>query len=489
MSDAVCLLLFNALSKFVGAHDTYSQFFAKLSLIVVDFCYLFLGSMALGVVCGLLLSLFFKVFDMRRTRLLELSLYVLNAYFPFFIAEMLELSGVVTILFTAIIAQRYAVYNISNETARNADVIFRLISHMAETAIFLNLGLSVFEVHSSGKNIYIFVIWAFIAILIARAANVYPISFFYNRAVIKSGEEDLLKIEQHNSKDFSKDFVAVRPVLKAGAKSGNEVLNPYNTDIYVIKAKTSHMLWHAGLRGAVCYACVETFPNANGNREAFVSITMGIVLMSVFLMGSTTNAGLNFFNIDCEIDEEKYMEEKKAIGFSRFQVFENQHILPFLLRDLNSDACKSEKEELLSQFFSDIDLTQEIPNRHQPDVEKDDKVAHEYKLEVDPAYVMRENSCQLNEIKPDRKHSYNIDKEVDQNTGYPQKRVTSPKYGQNDKSFESVKDNVADLPSFSRRKNRRQRQREHDREKRNGKRLSHMQSSMYDFGAKTLYSF
>mmetsp|Transcript_370 Transcript_370/g.864 ORF Transcript_370/g.864 Transcript_370/m.864 type:complete len:637 (-) Transcript_370:326-2236(-) len=419
VNDAVSLLLFNTLSKFVGSHDSIAQFAAKISLISVDFAFLFICSMLLGVTCGVFLALFFKNVNFRNTRLLELSLYVIVAYFPFFVAEMAGISGVVTILFTGITANRYAIYNITPLTATEADVIFRVLAHLAETAIFLNLGLSVFEQHGEKFKI-IFALWAFAACLISRAAHVYPITFLYNKAVIIAAEKDLKTIEQHPSKDFSKDFVGLRPVSSIEETPKPMTQGPYNPEIYTIKTSTAHMLWYSGLRGAVAYACAETFPDANGNRQAFISITMCIVLLTVFLQGSTTSAALTAFKVDVDVDEEKYMREKMETTFSRFQHFENEYILPFLLRDLNKNACQYEKQELLSEFFSDINLNLDIKQMLKPhqskhdqsDVELNELPSNRYKraddVEMNPEIPKRNKTMHNRKLNRTRTSMYDF---------------------------------------------------------------------------------
>jgi len=381
LNDAVGLVLFNALSKFVGIHDTMAQMAKKSGAIVIDFAFIFCGSLALGVASGVVCAALFKVTDLRHTRLVELSLYVLVVYFPFFIAEALELSGIVTILFTGITVQRYAVYNISPSTAAEADVIFRLLAHLAETAIFLNLGLSVFE--GDGDDLKtVFTLWAVLACLIGRAANVYPLTFFYNSCVKRL----------NSSKD-----IATRS-CRTDAESAVTIKHSLdNTGIYIVKRNTADMLWFSGLRGAVAYACAETFPDANGNRKAFISITMAIVLSSVFLLGSTTSFALQRLGIQTDVDEEQYMQENKETSFSHFQRFENKYILPLILRDLREDVDQNDKKELLSQFFSDLDVSDFAPSSYAPanreaSVEMRETGYKQHTLEVEKTHKLNQHT-------------------------------------------------------------------------------------------------
>jgi hypothetical protein len=76
-----------------------------------------------------------------------------------------------------------------------------------------------------------------------------------------------------------------------------------------IEAKTANMLWFSGLRGAVAYACVKTFPDTFGHQKEFVATTMAIVLITVFVFGGTTELVLNLLKIEVDVDEDIYIEK------------------------------------------------------------------------------------------------------------------------------------------------------------------------------------
>ena len=69
----------------------------------------------------------------------------------------------------------------------------------------------------------------------------------------------------------------------------------------------AHVLWFAGLRGAVAYACVREFPSAYGHDDAFISATMFIILFTVIIMGGGTEYLLEYLGIKIGVDEEQYM--------------------------------------------------------------------------------------------------------------------------------------------------------------------------------------
>mmetsp|Transcript_14248 Transcript_14248/g.34130 ORF Transcript_14248/g.34130 Transcript_14248/m.34130 type:complete len:691 (-) Transcript_14248:755-2827(-) len=362
LNDAVGLVLFNAFKDFVAKTNDAGKVAVDVSEFVTGFLYDSVASPALGLLLGLITAWLFKVVDMRSSHLLELSLFVLIMYVPFLVAEMLDCSGIVTILFSGLAAQAYVVPNLSSSTVENAEVLFRLASHLAETAIFLELGLSVFGLTGSIQPE--FIMWTILACLVGRACNVYPITILFNRHLRRTGGDDLLP---QASTDFGDNTISAaretsRPArdgeidgdsldrppaieltslppktsssdeeenTKGRAQLGDEQQQeelghdeirrsdtgdslfsdtPRQRLDLEIAPKTAHMLWFSGLRGAVAYACVRSFPDTFHHADEFTMATMIIVLASVFGLGSTTEFMLNKLQIDMNIDESAYME-------------------------------------------------------------------------------------------------------------------------------------------------------------------------------------
>mmetsp|Transcript_29169 Transcript_29169/g.86350 ORF Transcript_29169/g.86350 Transcript_29169/m.86350 type:complete len:337 (-) Transcript_29169:848-1858(-) len=251
---------------------------------VVDFLFSFVGSLCLGLLSGMLAALLLKKVDMRQTGVLELCLYILVMYVPFFLAEIMTLSGIVTILFTGITAKRYAAPNLSPSTENNADVLFRVTAHLAETAIFLELGLSVFGLSSYGNFHWQFILCALLACLVGRAANIYPITVLFNRFLWKetTRRQAGVEVEMGSFGETSRSDGNVtasssrleKLVISKRSSSSEGTRTSYSCQDLKIHWNTAHMLWFSGLRGAVAYACAKTFPNSLGNRTPFVITTM-----------------------------------------------------------------------------------------------------------------------------------------------------------------------------------------------------------------------
>ena len=315
LNDAVGLVLFNTLAKFVGEHNTLYSSSKGFFLFLIDFILSFIGSLCLGLLSGILAAYLLKVVDMRQTRTLELSSYILIVYVPFFAAEILPFSGIVTSLFTGVAAKQYAELNLSPQTAEDADAVFHVIAHLAETSIFLELGLSVFSLGFSNFH-FQFVLVAVFGCLLGRLLNIYPITWLFNRRIRNTSKpESLSQHEDINDTEMDASY------------SNGIFFNDQKVDM-----NTAHMLWFSGLRGAVAYACAKSFPNNLDNRAPMVVTTMSIVLLTVFLLGGTTECALNLLKIEMNVDmkvseEEDQMQNSCIDNFGEYFAFIS--LLPF----------------------------------------------------------------------------------------------------------------------------------------------------------------
>jgi sodium/hydrogen exchanger 8 len=389
LNDALAIVLFHCFGKFVSNQHDSSEIFVAVGEFFVDLFLNCVGSSVLGCLGGACAGFLFKQIDMRQNRLVEISVLILLMYIPFLIAEILRLSGIVTILFTGIAANRYVLPNLSAITKVNSDMVFRLGAHLAETAIFLELGLSVFGM--VGYWNWAFIGWSVVACLAGRALNVYPLSFLFNLSLLRAEHMTspsatwdrrirAFRITPPNSRSVSNgdlseslatptagnastenpgimlhgdnngdDFKVLDPAL-AEAYSGLaframsfseqsattvDTATPWERKDLKIRWNTANMLWFSGLRGAVAYACVRSFPNQHGHHNEFAMTTMAVILITVFLLGSTTELALNWFNIDVGVDEKKYMQSyvREPIVSNAITNFERRYIKPCVIRD------------------------------------------------------------------------------------------------------------------------------------------------------------
>jgi NhaP-type Na+/H+ or K+/H+ antiporter len=104
LNDAISIVLFYSFGKFVSINNDENNLGAAFKKFLIDLFLNFVGSSVLGSFGGACTGFIFKQIDMRHNRLVEISVYVLLVYIPFLISEILNLSGIVTILFTGITA-------------------------------------------------------------------------------------------------------------------------------------------------------------------------------------------------------------------------------------------------------------------------------------------------------------------------------------------------------------------------------------------------
>lgn len=192
LNDAVALVLFKTLADFLRQNainsanggDNHTNVYTDVGKYLLDLLVQCAVSPLLGLIFASVMGLAFKHGRMAEHRLLELSLYIIPVYMPFMFAELLELSGMITIFFTGIFARRYMEPNVSEETREYARILFSLLAFLAEICIFLELGLSVCGMHK-GHFSLAFVSWAFVAALLGRAIGVYPLSFLFNLSLTR----------------------------------------------------------------------------------------------------------------------------------------------------------------------------------------------------------------------------------------------------------------------------------------------------------------
>jgi NhaP-type Na+/H+ or K+/H+ antiporter len=264
LNDAIGLVLFKSCAKFVEHDDGAGKVVIGVSEFIFRFLLDCIGSPVLGLLCGCGAAYLFKVIEMRQSKLLELSVYILIMYCPFLLAELLELSGIVTILFTGLTARTYVVPNLSAATADHAEVFFRLAAHLAETSIFLELGMSIFGLMMDNFQ-GLFILWALLACLIARAVNVYPIVYCFNNRLREKPHDEAEQLEQRHPKSTNASHVEMSetlrnadhqhantsPTFESTCDATVETATPrYRRDLK-IGTNTTHMLWFSGLRGAV----------------------------------------------------------------------------------------------------------------------------------------------------------------------------------------------------------------------------------------------
>ncbi|XP_027189310.1 sodium/hydrogen exchanger 1-like isoform X5 [Cicer arietinum] len=140
VNDATSIVLFNSVQTL-----NFSTMNAITALkLLGTFFYLFCTSTALGII--LYADLLYDDEFFRHSTDREVALMMLMAYLSYMIAELLNLSGILTIFFCGIVMSHYTWHNVTGSSRTTTKHAFATISFIAETFIFLYVGMDAFDV-------------------------------------------------------------------------------------------------------------------------------------------------------------------------------------------------------------------------------------------------------------------------------------------------------------------------------------------------------
>ncbi len=296
-NDATAIVLFNILLGFVLS----GQFVASESLsALVDFARVFLGGVLVGVSVGLLFSeLIVRLSQSERSVLIVLTLVM--AYLSFLLAEAgFHVSGVMSALSSAISLTIAGFPRLTGESERSIRETWSVMVLVFNSLLFIMLGLSVdvFSLASYWRAI----LWAVVAVTIARAVSVY----------------------------------------------GLIPMTTYCFALPKIKLASQHIMWWGGLKGGLAIAIVLSIPNSVADKQLLTELTLGVVLLSLLVNASTIRPLIRWLKIDRLSDEEwlefqQGMSQIKSAVEDVLQYFSRLHLLD---TDMQSSVVSALQKKL-----------------------------------------------------------------------------------------------------------------------------------------------
>jgi CPA1 family monovalent cation:H+ antiporter len=218
---------------------------------VLRFVVVVVGSVAMGIVAGVLAT---RLIAMTDEHLVELTISVVLAYGSYLLADWLHLSGIIaTVLAGATLGSYGRTHGLSREALSRIDDVWEFIAYLLTALIFLLLGAAISL--ESVAAAFVPILWAIVAVLVARALVVY---------LLLGGASAV-------AATLSRRPPAARP------------LRP-------IPLPWLHILFWAGLRGAVAVALALSLPADTPDRDLLQGITFGVVLFTLLVQGSTASA-------------------------------------------------------------------------------------------------------------------------------------------------------------------------------------------------------
>lgn len=197
VNDATSVVLFNAIQKLDLSHIN-----SRTALLFTgNFLYLFLASTFLGVLIGLLSAyLIKKIYLGRHSTDREVALMILMAYLSYVMAELFDLSGILTVFFCSIVMSHYTWHNVTSNSKVTTRHAFATLSFIAEIFIFLYVGMDALDIEkwrfvkdSPGKSVGVSAVLLGL-VLVGRACFVFPLSMLSN--FLKRSEHDKFDLKQ-----------------------------------------------------------------------------------------------------------------------------------------------------------------------------------------------------------------------------------------------------------------------------------------------------
>ncbi|KAJ1058147.1 hypothetical protein K5549_018117, partial [Capra hircus] len=295
LNDAVAIVLSSSIVAYQPAGDNSHTFDVTAMFKSIGiFLGIFSGSFAMGAATGVVTALSYvtKFTKLREFQLLETGLFFLMSWSTFLLAEAWGFTGVVAVLFCGITQAHYTYNNLSTESQHRTKQLFELLNFLAENFIFSYMGLTLFTFQNHVFN-PTFVVGAFIAIFLGRAANIYPLSLLLN--------------------------------LGRRSKIGSNF---------------QHMMMFAGLRGAMAFA-LAIRDTATYARQMMFSTTLLIVFFTVWVFGGGTTAMLSCLHIRVGVDsdqehlgipesERRTTKAESAWLFRMWYNFDHNYLKPLL---------------------------------------------------------------------------------------------------------------------------------------------------------------
>ncbi|KAM6441762.1 sodium/hydrogen exchanger 9 [Liasis olivaceus] len=255
LNDAVAIVLTYSISIYSPKENPNTFDAAAFFQSVGNFLGIFAGSFAMGSAYAVVTHLT-KFTKLCEFPMLETGLFFLLSWSAFLSAEAAGLTGIVAVLFCGVTQAHYTYNNLSADSKMRTKQLFEFMNFLAENVIFCYMGLALFTFQNHVFNA-LFIFGAFVAVFIARACNIYPISFILN-----------LGRKQKIPKNFQ------------------------------------HMMMFSGLRGAIAFALAIRDTESQPKQMMFTT-TLLIVFFTVWVLGGGTTSMLTWLQIRVGIDPDE----------------------------------------------------------------------------------------------------------------------------------------------------------------------------------------
>ncbi|NWW78160.1 SL9A9 protein, partial [Climacteris rufus] len=266
LNDAVAIVLTHSISIYSPKKNPNAFDAAAFFQSVGNFLGIFAGSFAMGSSYAVVTALISFMHLTKFTKLcefpmLETGLFFLLSWSAFLSAEAAGLTGIVAVLFCGVTQAHYTYNNLSLDSKMRTKQLFEFMNFLAENVIFCYMGLALFTFQNHIFN-PLFIFGAFVAVFVARASNIYPLSFLLN-----------LGRKQKIPRNFQ------------------------------------HMMMFSGLRGAIAFALAIRDTDSQPKQMMFTTALL-IVFFTVWVFGGGTAPMLTWLQIRVGVDPDEDLKAK-----------------------------------------------------------------------------------------------------------------------------------------------------------------------------------
>ncbi|XP_069648360.1 sodium/hydrogen exchanger 9 isoform X2 [Haliaeetus albicilla] len=263
LNDAVAIVLTYSISIYSPKENPNVFDAAAFFQSVGNFLGIFAGSFAMGSSYAVVTALLTKFTKLCEFPMLETGLFFLLSWSAFLSAEAAGLTGIVAVLFCGVTQAHYTYNNLSPDSKMRTKQLFEFMNFLAENVIFCYMGLALFTFQNHLFN-PLFIFGAFVAVFVARACNIYPLSFLLN-----------LGRKQKIPRNFQ------------------------------------HMMMFSGLRGAIAFALAIRDTESQPKQMMFTTALL-IVFFTVWVFGGGTTPMLTWLQIRVGIDPDEDLKTEAA---------------------------------------------------------------------------------------------------------------------------------------------------------------------------------
>jgi CPA1 family monovalent cation:H+ antiporter len=280
---------------------------------ILDFIVVSGGGLIVGIVLGLLISLVISIID---NSLIETTLTTVLAFGSYVLAEQVHVSGVLAVVAAGIVSGNLGPRRMTPTTRILVFNFWEYAAFLANSFIFLLIGLQIeLSIIFTEWNA---ILWAILAVLVARAASIYGLSW------IGPG----------------------------------------------IPTRYKHVLYWGGLRGAISLALALSLPTVLGEQVTIIqAMAFGVVLFTLLVQGVTMKpliARMGLLEKSAAQEEYENLNARSVMAKTAYVQLETMHRDGLLSRhvwNLLSKPIKTQVDNLADAAATTMKAHEEVETR------------------------------------------------------------------------------------------------------------------------------